>query len=233
MTVEESMRAFGVPEKSSMWRGLRAARCPLSAAAAVSCLGRGVHTGVARQLVKMLQADGVLQEGARYGSAFSGIDTFASALEAEMGENWTYEFASESNRGVRRGLLHIWSSRGLTEQACFDDARGEDAASAPPVDLYVTSPECTAHSKRNHMPSAGDQRLSLECFWSSLEYVRRQTPRVVVVENVDEPSSSGPITGLLGRLAGYKMATGVLDPRTTAKMPIARERRYWVLTLTQ
>ena len=70
-------------------------------------------------------------------------------------------------------------------------------------------------------------------FWASLEYVRRQSPGVVVVENVNEPSSSGPITGLLGRLAGYKMATGVLDPRTTAKMPIARERRYWVLTRTQ
>ena len=232
MTVEETMRAFGIPEAGRTWRCLRAASCPLSAAAAVSCLGRGVHTGVARQLVQMLVADGALEKGARYGSAFSGIDTFATALDAELGEDWTYEFASESNRGVRRGLLHIWSARGLKEPACFEDARGEDAASAPPVDLYVTSPECTAHSRRNHAPSAGDQRLSLECFWSSLEYVRRQTPRTVVVENVNEPSSSGPMTGLLGRLAGYKMATGVLDPRTTAKMPIARERRYWVLTRT-
>ena len=142
------MRAYGVPEKSRVWRGLRAAGCPVRAAAAVSCLGRGVHTGVARQLVKMLLADGTLSSGARYGSAFSGIDTFASALEAELGEDWTYDFASEANRGVRRGLLYIWSSRGLTEQACFTDACGEDAASASEVDLYVTSPECTELQRR-------------------------------------------------------------------------------------
>ena len=62
-----------------------------------------------------------------------------------------------------------------------------------------------------------------------MAYVRLQRPKVVVVENVNEPSSSGPITGLLCRLAGYSLETGVLDPREVAKMPIARERRYWIL----
>ena len=86
MTVQETMRAFGVPPQSRIWRTLAAAKGPLSAAAAVSCLGRGVHTGVARQVVQMLVARGDLKPGAKYGSAFSGIDTFASALEAELTE---------------------------------------------------------------------------------------------------------------------------------------------------
>ena len=106
MTVQETMRAFGVPPQSRIWRTLAAAKGPLSAAAAVSCLGRGVHTGVARQVVQMLVARGDLKPGAKYGSAFSGIDTFASALEAELKEDWTYGFASEKEKAVLRGLLH-------------------------------------------------------------------------------------------------------------------------------
>ena len=230
MTVQETMRAFGVPPQSRIWRTLAAAKGPLSAAAAISCLGRGVHTGVARQVVQMLVARGDLKPGAKYGSAFSGIDTFASALEAELKEDWTYGFASEKEKAVRRGLLHAWAPYGLTEACCFEDACHGEALCAPYVDLYMTSPECTAHSKRNHSPSAGDQRQSLEAFWASLGYVRAQHPQVVVVENVSEPSSIGPMTGLLGRLEGYSMETGELDPRSTAKMPIARQRQYWVLT---
>ena len=95
MTVEETMRAFGIPAGSRAWKELRSSQCPLGAAAAVSCLGRGIHTGVARQLVKKLVADGTVAPGCIYGSAFSGLDTFASAVEAELGRDWTYEFASE------------------------------------------------------------------------------------------------------------------------------------------
>ena len=40
-----------------------------------------------------------------YGSAYSGVDTFAAAVEAEMEGDWTYEFASEASRTVRGALL--------------------------------------------------------------------------------------------------------------------------------
>ena len=102
---------------------------------------------------------------------------------------------------------------------------------APTVDLFVCTPECDAHSKLNHSRNAADQRVTLEDLWKSLEYVRLQKPSVVVVENVDEPSSTGPITGLLSRLDGYRLESAMLDPRGVAKMPIARERRFWVLYL--
>ena len=95
MSVEETMRSFGIPAGSRVWKELRSARCALGPAAAVSCLGRGVHTGVARQIVKKLAADGHVAPGCTYGSAFSGLDTFASAVEAELGSRWTYEYASE------------------------------------------------------------------------------------------------------------------------------------------
>ena len=229
MTVEETMRAFGIPAGSRAWKELRSSQCLLGAAAAVSCLGRGIHTGVARQLVKKLVADGTVAPGCTYGSAFSGLDTFASAVEAELGRDWTYEFASEHVAATRGCLARIWKPCGLKAARCFEDACGQDAIEAPSVDLYVTTPECTAHSRMNHTPNAGDQRVSLETFWASLAYVRAQRPKVVVVENVNEPSSAGPMTGLLGRLAGYTLEMGALDPRGVAKMPIARERLYWVL----
>ena len=84
MTVEETMRAFGIPERSLLWRTLGSPL--LGAATAVSCLGRSIHTGVARQVLLQLLGEGTLHEGLTYGSAFSGVDTFAAAVEAELGE---------------------------------------------------------------------------------------------------------------------------------------------------
>ena len=67
----------------------------------------------------------------------------------------------------------------------------------------------------NHSRNGIDQRSTLEDFWQSLAYVRARRPAVVVVENVSEASSVGPMTGLLGRLAGYSMETAMLDPLGT------------------
>ena len=230
LTVQESMRAFGIPARSPLWSTLAAAGL-LTAAQAVTCLGRSVHVGVARRLLSSLLEDGTLKAGLKYGSAFSGVDTFAAAVEEETGGEWAYEFASEPEEVPRKGLLHAWKRRGLRPAACFRDACSTEAAAAPKVDLYMTSPECTAHSKRNHARNGEDQRLSLTDFWRSLAYVRAQQPSVVVVENVAEASSVGPITGLLSRLEGYSIATAMLDPRAVAGAPVARERQYWVLRL--
>ena len=232
MTVEETLRAFGVPPQSLLWKALTARKGGPSPGDATRFLGRSVHTGVARQIVKKLASEGLIAPGMTYGSAFSGIDTFAAAVEAEMGEHWTYEFASEYDEAPRRSLLRAWGPRGLKEEACFKDARDDFAACAERVDLYVTTPECTAHSRRNHAPSAKDQRTSLEEFWASLAYVRRKHPRVVIVENVHEPSSVGPMTGLLSRIPGYEIESGELTPQAVAKMPIARDRHFWVLKST-
>ena len=54
----------------------------------------------------------------------------------------------------------------------------------------------------------------------------------MVMENVSEPSTVGALTGLLARLEGYTLATGVLDPATDGGAPMVRERQFWVLTRT-
>jgi len=66
--------------------------------------------------------------------------------------------------------------------------------------------------------------------WASLEYVRRLRPAVIVVENVTDVSVVAPLTGLLRRLGGYAVETGILSPEMIAKMPTARDRQYWLLT---
>ena len=201
----------------------------MTAAQAVECLGRAVHVGVARRLVLRLAAEGVLSTGLTYGSAFSGIDTFAAGVDQVFGEDWRYAFASEASAVARRGLCAAWGSRALTEGMVWQDARGEAASAVSYVDLYVTTPNCETYSRRNHGPSAKMQHTSLRDVWRSLEYVRRQRPKVVIVENVAEPTVVGPLTGLLGRLEGYTLRTSMLDPRAVAGAPVARERQFWVL----
>ena len=227
MTVEEVARGFMVPAASPLMAML--AGPTLKMAQAVSCLGRSVHVGVARQIVAELTRRGLLSGGLTYGSAYSGIDTFAAAVDAETGGAFTYAHASESDAVARRGLLAAWSGRGLTEAACHWDAAGEDATRAAAVDLFVCTPTCEAFSKRNHHRDEAEQLSSLTQFWSSLAYVRRARPRVVVVENVGELSATGPLTGLLQRLEGYALEGGVLDPREVAKSPMVRERHFWIL----
>eukprot|EP00966_Prymnesium_polylepis_P321040 7377359-Prymnesium_polylepis.1 len=45
------------------------------------------------------------------------------------------------------------------------------------------------------------------------------------MENVSEPSTVGALTGLLARLEGYTLATGVLDPAMDGGAPMVRERQ--------
>ena len=97
----------------------------MTAAQAVECLGRAVHVGVARRLVLRLAAEGVLSTGLTYGSAFSGIETFAAGVDQVFGEDWRYAFASEASAVARRGLCAAWGSRALTEGMVWQDARGE------------------------------------------------------------------------------------------------------------
>ena len=197
---------------------------------AVSCMGRAVHAGVARQIVRGLLAEGSITSGLRYGSDCSGIDLFAAGVEAELREEWQFVFASERMPHVRKGLLAAWKDHGLTDAACYTDARRTVGDMPPAVDLYVLTADCTEHSARNHHRTADGWASSLGDIWAMLGYVRMRKPRVVVVENVNQPSVVQPLTGLLGRLEGYDMRGAVLTPEGTAKARILRERHFWVLT---
>ena len=115
-------------------------------------------------------------------------------------------------------MLSAWGGRGLTTAAhCYEDACAEPATTAAYVDLYVSTPNCEAHSRRNHRRTDAEQKASLEDVWKSLAYVRRRRPRIALFENVTDASVAGPLTGLLARLEGYKLETGGLEPRDAAK----------------
>ena len=105
LSVEEVSRAFGLPEGGPTWKALLAPEV-MTATQAVSCLGRSVQVDVARALVALLVQEGTIAPGCTYGSMFSGVDTFAAAVEAELGAAWTYAFAGEWFLPARRALLH-------------------------------------------------------------------------------------------------------------------------------
>ena len=58
LTVQEVARGFMVPQESPLMRVLTEGNL-LSAGEAVSCLGRAVHVGVARQIVVTLMRRGL------------------------------------------------------------------------------------------------------------------------------------------------------------------------------
>jgi hypothetical protein len=238
MSVEESARAFMVPETSSLMVSLVTSKTQggwLTAAQAVSCLGRCVHVGVARQIVLLLKARGMAYRGMRYASAFSGIDTFAAALEQELGDGFgfSYVFASEQDKSVRRALIAAWCEHGLVPDQCDVDATSEASIHREEVDLFVITPTCESYSKRNHLVGVAEstaQNMATSKVWQALGYVRLRRPRVVVVENVAEASAQGPITGLLSRIEGYTLEACVLGPQDAAGAPMARDRQFWILT---
>jgi len=92
-----------------------------------------------------------------YGSAYTGIDTFAAAVDAEMGGDWQYEFASEWKGALRDATAAIWEGRGLRRERCHSDAAGESATGEVCVDLWVATPECTRFSKKNHNREQDEQ----------------------------------------------------------------------------
>ena len=102
MTVQEVCRSFGVPAESPLASVLEDAKGPLTANQAVGCLGRSVHVGVARRLVATLVARGTVAKGMTYGSAYSGVDTFAAAVEetARRVAVWRREVPGCSTRGA-------------------------------------------------------------------------------------------------------------------------------------
>ena len=86
MTVQEVMRAFGVPAQSALWKAL-VKEGLLTAPQAVSCLGRSVHVSVARQVVATLIQNGEtvsppLRDGSNTGPHTDG------GGDPRMAEKW-------------------------------------------------------------------------------------------------------------------------------------------------
>lgn len=233
MTVEENARAMDVPRGSSLMRGLRlAGKGAFTALQATGALGRGIHVGAARGLIRPLVTRGVLRPGMTYGSAWSGIDMFAAAVEEEMGRHWRYEFASEKGKKERAALLASWGEHGLTADRCYADATSRDAREERCVDLFIASPECIEFSSKNHTRSKDRQDREIEKIMLGMAYIAHARPKVAIVENVSDPSVVGPLGGVLRRIArsyGYTLSEGTMDPRESMDALAGRKRHYWKL----
>ena len=71
------------------------------------------------------------------------------------------------------------------------DACSDQVVKLPRVDLYISTPNCEMHSRRNHSRTLEGRSHSLEDVWASLAYVRANWPEAVVMENVYEVTSVG------------------------------------------
>ena len=203
LTVGEVARSFGVPRASRVYRMLMS-NAYLTPIQAVSRLGAAVQVDVARVIVRHLRDRGLLAPGVRYGSACSGVDTFACALEAEL-RDFAYVFASESDATTRGALLGAWHAFGLTPGRVYHDATAKPATHAPSVGIWFLSPPCGAFSPRNHARNNGTQAEQSGKISLMLNYLRLSDhpPSIVVVENLAGPDAVGAINGLLMRIGGY------------------------------
>jgi len=229
LSVPEQARAMEAPRGNLLMRGLTGKS--LTATQAGIALGNGIHVASARSLVRSLVRRGQLRTGMTYGSSWSGVDTFAAAVEEEMGGEWQYEFASEEKERLRDALLASWGARGLTRARCHADATGEEAVGERYVDLWVASPECTPYSPLNRRRSPGKQRDGMRQVAAGIRYMERALPRVAIVENVSEASVVGPLGAMLGSMAkrlGYAMGAGQLNAKNLGALS-AQKRHFWVL----
>lgn len=87
---------------------------------------------------------------------------------------------------MAKALAETYQPRGLTKPAIIGDAR-KFTDQAGPCDIWSFTPPCEPFSKRNHERSeqglieAGRQLV--EMLW----YPRMWSPKIILVENVNEP----------------------------------------------
>ena len=235
-TVNEVARSFGVPATCPVMAVLRRDGGPRphikSAQRAVNALGRAVHVDVVRALLRPLMKEGHIRKGMSYGSACSGLDLIAAALWAELEGDFRYVFGSERDEELRKCLVESWSCRSGPRVRCHERADGEAATGEEPVDFWSMTAGCEKFSKRNHGRDTDEGERNrgdvLGDMNMILQYVRNARPKVVMVENVSEAEVVAPLTSLLTRLEGYRVAVGEVTPQDVGK-PVVRERTYWVL----
>ena len=174
-------------------------------------------------------ADGRCPDRVRYASAYSGFDVFANSAPYPDG-SVEYVFAADPEPKARAVLAHAYARWGLAPGRIFADASTleADAAHLGRLDMFVFTPECIEFSALQHDIDLARQVAALEQTDKALRYVRKHWPRRVVVENVDDPSVTLPISAMLGEISGYHWVTYSFCPREHAGFPRSRARRYWV-----
>jgi len=228
-SVDEVQRLFGLQTDSPIAHAMRDTD-NMSPQQAIDALGRAVHVKSASRALRIalgnLAAKHALRS-LRLGTACTGLDMFAAALDDLIEGPWTYVLASEWIGHVARALKAAYEDRGLTTDAIRTDARSLAATlHAPPVDLWVITPPCEPFSRRNHNRSAAEVLGALEDLDKMLNYARVHRPPAIIVENVDEPESQAAIAGALLSLPGYTWVHFASDAKEYG--PMARARHFWV-----
>ena len=225
MSVREVARSFGIRDSSPLAAALERVPSPTNA---IKWLGKAIHAGVATRLLQHLRSLDILPGHITYGSACSGIDTFAAAVDVVWPGAWEYRHAAEIDAGPRGVLAEAWGLRGLKPDMLFQDATSAQAASAPCVDLFVVSPDCHRFSKRRHGRDADDIAEGAAEAAECLPYVMAGRARVVVIENVDDPDARAVLGTVLTSAPSYVWRSQILSPVEHAGVPVARSRAFFV-----
>ena len=217
----ELLRLFGVPDDSSLTRGIKDPSFGLNAIAINNALGRAVKIAEVRRALAAANLDRTAR--LRYGSACSGIDLFAVEIEAQW-QDWTYVRASEKREEIAKALQKTYAHRGLQAGGVDDDATVmRDAAQC---DLWVATPPCEKFSTRNHGATSDDRLDAAIDIQDMMWYPRVMRPQAIIVENVDEPGARESIDAALFSLPGYSWTQFATGEPEAGEM--RRKRRFWI-----
>ena len=221
VTPTELARLFGVPEDASLMTAIRKPDFRLNAIGINNALGRAVKIESVKSALRATGLD--RSEPLRYSSACSGLDLFAVEIERQWHE-WSYLRASEKREDVADALQSIYAHRGLERQNIDSDAT--IPRDAPMCDLWVATPPCEKFSSRNHAPSAEGRLDAALDFQDMMWFPRTMRPRVIIVENVDQPGARESIEAALYSLPGYTWQQFAVGEPEEGEM--RRKRRYWI-----
>jgi len=175
-----------------------------------------LHVGVFRSRMRPL----------RIGTECSGIEAPIVALR-RLGIPHVHVYSTEVNASAQ-----VWASHNYAPLQRFRDITTRDAASLPPVDLYVCGFPCQPYSALNRKKRDDDARKSvLTCVLDAIVQTR---PRVFVLENVpafQTHAKGSLLAGIRSRCEPhYDLHTRVLCP-TSFGVPQSRPRLYILGTL--
>jgi DNA (cytosine-5)-methyltransferase 1 len=115
-------------------------------------------------------------EKLKVGTDCSGIGAPEMALK-RLGVEHEIEFACEFDKHARQTYLANWEPKQM-----FEDMTKRDMDSTPAVDLYVAGIPCQPFSLAGRRLGESDARGTL--FFNFYEYVKKQQPKYVIIENV-------------------------------------------------
>jgi len=142
----------------------------------------------------------------------------------------TLVFYSEKDAGKRELLKATHPEVDFKEVTLYEDVTERDNKKAPYVDLFCTGAPCQPWSQAGDQMGLDDLQGRGVVLFHSLDYVRCQRPRAVIIENVKglthEPNKPilASIVAILKDL-GYTVEYKVLDTRDHG-IPHSRPRLY-------